>query len=110
MTITTILCILLAHFIGDFILQTRWMAMNKSKDNAILATHVTIYSFCLLPFGPVYALVNGLLHFATDFVSSRLTTHFWNKKDTHKFFVILGADQMLHSAALFATYKTFAGW
>ncbi len=37
--------LLAAHLIGDFILQTNWMAVNKTVKWPALLTHVTIYTF-----------------------------------------------------------------
>ena len=89
------------HFIADFVLQTDRMAINKSSSNRWLAVHVLVYSVCLLPFGWRFALVNGLLHFATDWVSSRWSRRFWEAGQRHWFFVVIGADQALHTSALF---------
>lgn len=38
---------ILAHMVGDYVLQSDWMAMNKTKSWKIAATHVLIYG---LPF------------------------------------------------------------
>jgi hypothetical protein len=37
----------LAHFIGDFLLQNDWMAVGKKKSSLICTVHVTLY---ILPF------------------------------------------------------------
>ncbi len=36
--------LLVGHFIGDFILQTRWMADNKAKEILPLLAHAAIYT------------------------------------------------------------------
>ena len=47
--ISIILALLFIHYIGDFILQSRWMAENKSKDISPLLCHVTFIAwFCVL--------------------------------------------------------------
>lgn len=38
------LFLLVAHFIGDFLLQNDWMALNKSKDLPPLVAHVAVYT------------------------------------------------------------------
>jgi|SRR6185437_5500754 len=38
---------LLAHFIGDYLLQNDWMAVNKKKSSLACTIHVTLY---MLPF------------------------------------------------------------
>ena len=37
---------LLCHFVGDFLLQTDWMAMNKGKKTLNCLVHVLIYTAC----------------------------------------------------------------
>lgn len=41
------LFIIVAHFVGDFVLQTHRMAVNKSKSLFYLSYHVLVYTFCL---------------------------------------------------------------
>jgi hypothetical protein len=104
--------LLLAHWVGDFVLQSQWQAMNKSKRLDALALHVAIYAAALLVaavtlLGPgrglAFTLVNAALHFATDFVTSRVTTRFWERQEWHRFFVMVGFDQFVHQATLAAT-------
>ena len=74
MELNIVFLILLLHFLGDFILQSDKIALNKSSSNTVLLIHVTIYSSLFLIFGPVYALLNGALHFMTDWVTSRASS------------------------------------
>jgi len=39
--------LLAAHWVGDFLLQSDYMALNKSKDNIALANHCTAYSLVM---------------------------------------------------------------
>lgn len=105
MSIGIILAIVWIHFVADFLLQNDKMAHSKSSSNKWLAIHVGIYSSCFIVFGSVaYVLVNFVLHFMTDYVSSRLTTKLYRANKNHWFFVVIGADQALHLTALFTTY------
>lgn len=131
-----VLQILFAHWVSDFVLQSHWMATNKSHNWSALAAHVVTYTFSmtlimlifvtatayvkmdntgldalLFAFFPVaigyfilvWAVVNGVLHFITDAITSRITSKLWQKNDMHNFFVVVGFDQLVHYACLFIT-------
>lgn len=102
--LNSILLLLSIHFFADFILQSDWMAINKSTKVFPLFVHVLLYSLCLLVFGWKFALINGLLHFTTDFITSKVTNYLWSKQKRHWFFVVIGFDQLLHYSALFVTF------
>lgn len=96
--------ILITHFVGDFLLQSDWMAINKSKSAHALIAHAAAYGLTLLvgmsfwmmwtfsklepdsliairPMATALMIrwvgINTLLHGATDFVTSRLTAKLW---------------------------------
>jgi hypothetical protein len=108
LTLSDIFVLGVAHWIGDFVLQSHTMACNKSKDNAVLAQHVVIYSLCMVCAGvilfwgndtlwpAVWVLANAALHFGQDFVTSRMTAKRWKVQCYHDFFEVVGFDQMLH--------------
>lgn len=99
-----ILIVVWIHFMSDFLLQSDKMAINKSKSNKWLCIHILIYSIPFLWFGWLFALINGLLHFITDFISSRATSRLYTNH-RHWFFVIIGLDQALHMTALILTLQ-----
>lgn len=71
---------LLAHMVGDFVLQTRWQAAGKIDDRPTRLRHVLGYCVPFVPIaaiygqwwgpgnwtGPEFMLLLGTLHFATD--------------------------------------------
>lgn len=123
-----VLVILIAHFVADFIFQSHYLAINKSSSVWALIQHIIIYALSFyiifgLSWYPLYyilninitaqtwlqltigiTVVNSLLHYFTDFFTSKLTRYFWNKKDYHNFFVIIGFDQLLHTGLLIYSY------
>ena len=92
------LALLAVHWIADFVLQTHWQAQNKSKRLDALAQHVAVYTSALLFAVPFIApqagyrmwlafiLVNGAMHFVTDYFTSRWSSkHFGPAiRDTHR--------------------------
>jgi hypothetical protein len=115
LTLVSILLILVGHFIGDFILQWSWMANGKSKSDVILLQHVAVYTAAMTFIGLfalpsllvvevfMWGLANGAFHFLTDRVSSRVTSRLWHKQKVREFFMVIGLDQLVHYATLFAT-------
>jgi len=119
--------LLFAHWVGDFVCQTRYMADNKSKDWLALTSHVLTYMTVLGVFigvllvglalnGPGYAGlfflwlgVNFALHFGTDAITSRITSYYWSQRQTSAFFRTIGFDQFLHATALLLTTKYILG-
>lgn len=110
-TLVDISLLMIAHFIGDFILQTDEQAKGKSSDNAILISHIVTYIIpftilaLFLPLTMEFIVVNAMLHFATDYISSRMTKKFWAEGRVHDFFVVIGADQLIHALCLIWTYN-----
>lgn len=114
--LTTIFTVLLFHWLGDFFAQTYYQSINKSKKFSVLLKHTSIYSmivtlgvflFSAIPLSliavGIFFAVTLLTHTATDFITSRINSYFWNKGDMHNFFVSVGFDQLLHYVTLFVT-------
>jgi hypothetical protein len=59
---------LVAHAIGDYLLQSDWMANGKTKAHAPAAAHAIVYTLCFLPFDPSWQAWSVILltHFAID--------------------------------------------
>ena len=127
--ITIPLSLLACHFLSDFILQSDWMATNKSKNWLALLWHVSVYS---LPFFFLIAwltldpnkagffwMATFISHFLTDAVTSRITSKLWffrpnpiiptlwepSGGNRHYFFVMIGLDQLIHFWTLAWTYN-----
>lgn len=107
MLINKIVFLVWIHFIGDFILQSDWMAVHKSKSMKALAFHVVTYLLPFMLIGWKFALINGVLHGLVDMVTSRITSRLWAMNQRHWFFVVIGFDQAIHLSCLFITFKKF---
>lgn len=135
MGLTLPLSLLILHFLGDFILQSNWMALGKSKSWYPLLIHTLVYSACFLPFGLLFWAITFVTHTATDFFTSRWTSKLWfiplepitdyvkdvehdcpgpkwsthfasiDARKRHWFFVAIGADQLIHFTTLALTYR-----
>jgi len=82
------------HFVADFICQSDWMALNKSKRWDALAWHVGAYTMALMlivaffqpdsayPYDSLkqfgwFLGVNAAAHFVQDAITSRITSRRW---------------------------------
>lgn len=125
MELKIILGLVATHFVADFLCQTDKMALNKSTSLYWLSMHVLTYTAVLFlavsgffyfvmdselrssdavwraPL--LYAGINGMLHFITDFFTSKLTSKLWQRESKHWFFVAVGFDQLTHYFCLFVT-------
>ena len=104
--------LLAAHWVGDFVLQTNFQASNKSKRLDALSLHVATYTLTLfiaaiillgVTAAAIFAAINGALHFATDYITSRASSKLWEEQSWHRFFVMIGFDQLIHQATLAST-------
>jgi len=102
--IIDILILIWLHFFADFILQSDYIATNKSSNNTILVAHVLIYSIVFLGFGWKFALINGILHYITDYITSKVCSWYWANDNRHMFFVVIGLDQAIHISSLMLVY------
>jgi hypothetical protein len=102
------------HYIFDFICQTKWQAEHKHDNIEALSNHVIVYSWgmdfstclflygCGVPlsisifFGGLSWFYFALTHLVTDFITSKISHHYFSKKDYHMGFVVVGLDQIIH--------------
>lgn len=110
--------LLLAHFIADFVFQSRWMGDNKYKSLKALSAHVLVYTFVIGFFlvalfalgvftidkGFVFIGVTFCAHFLIDFFTSKLSHSHYEAKEFHAFWMTIGFDQFLHAAQLIGCF------
>lgn len=123
MNVPQLVSIFVAHCIFDWWLQTQWMARNKSKDWLALSAHVLVYTLGLMLVPRIdgnhiallglwrWALLNGVLHFATDAITSRISSHYFAKggAGSKGFWNTIGTDQCIHMVTLVGTYWWMIG-
>jgi hypothetical protein len=97
---------------GDFLFQSTNMATKKPYSIKWLNIHILVYIACMYPAifyltdwetGLKYVLVNGALHWITDFFTSKISIRY--RATPRIFFPILGFDQMIHIVTLVLTYQ-----
>lgn len=106
--------IFLFHYISDFMFQSRMMGENKSSSLGWLLKHVIVYATILgLLSYPLFSgsldflfwiLLNFSLHLMTDFITSKISTHFYLKKNLYGFWNTIGIDQTIHIVTLYYTF------
>ncbi|MFD2254365.1 DUF3307 domain-containing protein [Lactococcus formosensis subsp. bovis] len=98
---SSLLILLLSHYIGDYALQTEYLAANKGKDNYILVSHVSVWTFVvsatalLLNMKITFILIVFLLfvpHFIMDYIKAR--NILWCKNLSPR--ISLSIDQAFH--------------
>jgi len=114
MTSYSLFIIFLGHWVGDFLFQTSKMAQQKRIGIKWLSIHVGVYSLVLFIFSlfffdaktaVLFAGVNAILHWVTDFFTSRLSAKFSYKPRV--FYPIIGFDQFIHAVSLIYTFEFF---
>jgi hypothetical protein len=108
--------LLLAHFIGDFVFQSRTIANNKSTNLYWLLTHGLIYMIPLLivsvfifPFTSALLVtaINVITHLFVDNISGKFTSLFYKQQKYYYFFTTLGLDQFIHISILYLSYIVY---
>ena len=105
-------CLLVGHFVGDFLLQTRWMAQQKKNSIKALAIHSLIYTASLYLFSrAAVPLSSGqlvLLLASHAVIDTRVFTDWWLKKISgygdgdYQLWLQVVYDQVFHLCILFA--------
>lgn len=125
----TFITLIVAHYIGDFILQPRWMGTGKSSSFKILIQHILIYSLTITLIVTLtsvlfnnFELTNLLQlfifvfigHIGVDFWTSKLSSKIYetylltnDTDDMYSFWCIIGLDQTLHIIHLYLIFLFF---
>lgn len=115
MSDTIFITIILIHFLADFGLQTHDQATKKSSSLLWLSYHVGVYSLIWI-FGAFiisnswilalkFSFLTYICHFITDLITSKISKTFFEKKNFHDGFVVIGFDQLLHMLQLWLCVK-----
>ena len=104
------------------------MAINKSTSVKWLTRHVVAYgeylmygSLPLLIYAVMigrnwsvvivsYVVINMVLHWVTDYFTSRWSTKLWKKGNEKGFWNVIGFDQLIHTFCLILTYIWIVGY
>ena len=98
--------LVVAHFIGDFGLQSEWMSRVKGKYSYILFAHAIIWTGCVC----VALQYLGILS-TWKFIFLAVVHYFVDKirtsqaKDEYKDFWMLYPDQVVHMIQLLVVYN-----
>jgi hypothetical protein len=118
-----IISLLFAHFLGDWFLQSRTIALNKSKNFNYMVLHMMLVA------GPIYlvaisydvpvmvawlfSFIYSCIHGIQDFLIWRIVpiilkvkVEYWEDK---KFYDLIAVDQFLHLSVLFILWEVFHG-
>lgn len=110
---------ILGHLVGDYLLQTDWMAANKTNSSLVCTVHCIVYTLAvatiLTASGSVLPLlayvIIGVTHFALDrwrlaYRMMQYTGHRNFAAHLHPWSTIL-YDNILHLLVLFGLYLFF---
>lgn len=95
-----------AHLIGDFLLQTGWMAANKAKQWGPLLAHVAVYTLTValvawFGFGGLSLLGIAIVFVSHVILDRRTLVQWWVKQltpaaDANLDWLVIVVDQVLH--------------
>ena len=96
--------ILFTHVVADMVIRPFWV-QNKWYCLKALTGHCAIYAaiVLVLTLNPLYALINGIGHFAVDWVTGGM--YRISAKDTETAIAILVIDQICHMVILLETAR-----
>lgn len=116
MEIELILAVIIAHWVGDYVLQSESMAVGKATSLRWLTIHVLVWTASIgiitLYFGTTWdwILAMGVAHWLQDFVTSKINSYYQRTKQLKLFWLSIGTDQMLHYCVLFGSLYLWYGY
>jgi hypothetical protein len=113
------------HFLGDFVFQTENQARNKGiyghpAGLVHAATQAALTVPCLIAVGveplaiAVVTAIEFILHYHQDWLKERISARFRGAQSTKAYWVMFGADQLLHQmfylALVFVLFQGIEGF
>lgn len=107
------------HWVGDFVLQTKYISENKNKSFLALFFHVCLYTATiglpLLLIAPfihehyyiAWILLNGGFHFMGEAIMSKMYSKYQDEGKTKAAFNAMGFEQFIHTCFLTLTTAWF---
>jgi hypothetical protein len=111
----SLIILFLGHWVGDYLFQSSKMAQQKRISIKWLSIHVGVYSLVLFIFSFFlldlttclkFVGVNAVLHWITDFFTSKLSSKFSDRPRI--FYPVIGFDQLIHIATLVYTFEFYS--
>lgn len=110
----TIVIIFLMHVFAGFFLQSNRISKLKREKKRYLLEHVGMYTIIFIVLSPVllgltilqglaFSLLNGVLHFAVDFLTGKLKVKLIGKNEV-KYNLVVVLDYTVHLVILISTY------
>lgn len=98
---------LVGHLVGDFLLQTAWMAEKKVQDWTALLTHCLVYTAAValfaLPAGGLTLPGTALIFAGHVFIDKRIFVEYWAtyvSRSSHNTWLKIVQDQVWHILVL----------
>ncbi|WP_373049897.1 DUF3307 domain-containing protein [Thalassovita aquimarina] len=107
------LCLVVKHYVADYLLQFPWMIRQKGNPRAIggyahVGIHalgtVAVFGLLGLPLGVTLALAlaEAVTHYLIDFTKDRTGNNVTSSDRPRLFWAIHGLDQLFHSLTYLA--------
>ena len=89
------------HLVGDWVLQTKYMADNKLTNWSVRLYHVAVYTICVVILSITQMGTQNLLGVTLWVASTHFIIDSRRYKEDAPLFVQIGCDQSLHVLTLY---------